>query len=695
MVATGKNMVMTAFLFLLAVQAHVTKHKVTPVEKVIELLTKLEAEVQAEGKKEAAAYDKFACFCKEQADDKLYAIEKSEKKIAMQEKQIKALASEISDLQLQIADLRKKIKKAKADQEEADKVRNEEFEKYSKKEKALSGAIKAIEGAIASLEQSKEGMVDAKLNLQQTLALPNVRMALALIQQEPAAYEYRSNDIIATLKGLLKTFKDNKEELDTEEAHKRNDYELAKQANENEIAFAQQTTDEKSKLSAEKEAEKEQIKKDKDEETADMNADQAFLDELTTLGEKKAEEFDQRSKTRTAEITALNEALTILKSGVQPNYGANKKLNLVIAKETLTQGAPVAKTAHGHWVWVEDPVESKPMAFLQVNKKASESKSKKVLSFLTEQAKVLKSAAISTLLAKIEVGAGLDHFVKVRGMIKDLIAKLEADAEAEATTKSFCDEEMKKSIEKRDAAIAGKEETSATIDQKKTEIADLVAEIDDLANQLAELRKGLFEAEQLREKERLENEETLAQAKEGKASIESAIKVLKEFYGEAFAQFVPAGAGRDGKTVSDLAPDTGFDGKYGGMQDAAKGIFGFLEIIQSDFERTIKTVEEAEEEAATAHEEYKTETEADIKAKEGTKKEKEDLKKTTEEELVEAEDKFKDFKKELKEAKDELADLKPICLGPEQSWEDRRKQQKQEIEALKQALAILEDWKGF
>merc|ERR1719169_106730 len=109
-------------------------------------------------------------------------------------------------------------------------------------------------------------MVDAKLNLQQVLAKPEIRTALALIQQEPASYNYASNDIIAVLKGLLSTFKDNKVELDTEEAHKRNDYQLQKQARENSIAFAMATIDEKAKDAADKEAEKETIEKDKAEE---------------------------------------------------------------------------------------------------------------------------------------------------------------------------------------------------------------------------------------------------------------------------------------------------------------------------------------------------------------------------------------------------------------------------------------------
>merc|ERR1719428_257482 len=107
-----------------------------------------------------------------------------------------------------------------------------------------------------------------------------------------------------------------------------------------------------------------------------------------------------------------------------------------------------------------------------------------------------------------------------------------------------------------------------------------------------------------------------------------AIKVLKDFYGAELIQtnFVPKGADRDGNTVSDLAPDTGFDGEYGGNKGAAEGIFGFLEVILSDFKRTIEETEKAEEEAAQKHEEYKQETEADIETKSTDKKEKEELK---------------------------------------------------------------------
>merc|ERR1719326_2755228 len=72
--------------------------KVTPMERVMELLSKLSAQVAEEGKVEAEQYDKYACFCKDNADKKLYNIEKSNKVIAEQTAKIDKLATEISGL---------------------------------------------------------------------------------------------------------------------------------------------------------------------------------------------------------------------------------------------------------------------------------------------------------------------------------------------------------------------------------------------------------------------------------------------------------------------------------------------------------------------------------------------------------------------------------------------------------------------
>merc|ERR1719235_3104207 len=168
-------------------------------------------------------------------------------------------------------------------------------------------------------------------------------------------------------------------------------------------------------------------------------------------------------------------------------------------------------------------------------------------------------------MLKINSGVGKDHFVKVRGLIKDLIAKLEADAESEASQKAFCDENMKKALTDRDTAIGDVETQTANVDEAKSKIAQLTEEIEILGNEIADLRKGLFEATELRSAEKADNEKTIGDSEAGLEAVKDAIAVLKDFYDNAFVQtgFVPAGADRDGNTVADLAP-AGQEGEYHG-----------------------------------------------------------------------------------------------------------------------------------
>jgi predicted nucleic acid-binding Zn-ribbon protein len=706
-------------LLLAACDAAVVKHKVkvTPVEKVIELLEKLKEGTAAESQADAKTYDEFACFCKEQADNKLYAITNSKELIKQQTAKIKVLKSDITSLNGEISDLTEKIEKLSGEQKEADETRAKEFEAYSEEESKLSKAISAVDRAIKALEESKEGMVDAKLNLKQAKAILSKRQfseVLALVELaepgKPAAYEYRSNDIISTLKGLLKTFKQKKVEVDTEEANTRNDYEMAKQARENTIAFAEKDKAEKEALVASKEKELEETKQAKKEETDMMNADQAFMDELTTTCEQKAKDFDQRSETRVAEITAITKALEILRSGVQPNYSANKKLTGLLStavtadepaghlSQVKSHNAPELITADD-MVLRDDDEEAGDVEFIQLRGAASKAgKFPKAMAFLANKAVQLKSPVLSTLMTKIKLGYGAklglskDHFVKVRGIIKDLISKLEADAESEATQKTFCDEEMKKATTDRDEAIGEVEAQTANIDKAKAKIAELIEEIDTLATEIADLRKGLFEATELRAAEKADNEKTIGDSEAGLEAVKDAIAVLKDFYDNAFVQtgFVPAGADRDGNTVADLAP-AGQEGEYHGNTDAAKGIFGLLEVIQADFERTIDKTTSEEEDAQKEFEKYEEETKKSIDEKGEEKKKKEEDKEQTEADLVEYQDKLKDAEEMLASAKEELEKLKPLCVDTGMDWKERRARQEQEIAALKEALAILSE----
>merc|ERR1719387_2459618 len=336
-------------------QAH--KAKVTPVEKVIELLTNLQSELEAEAKAEAKQYDEYACFCKEQVDEKQYLIEKSEKKIAELDAEITKLGEDIVELNDAIAELAKSIAALEAEIALQAKERAAEHSDYLVKEKDTSDAIAALEGAIEALKESKAAMTDAKLDLLQKktsraiqaasdspLMLLSQEQSAAVVElqkltQKPTVYEYHSNDIIATLDGLLKYFLEKKKELDTAEFEANSAWEKRDLDLKNTADFQSRDKAEKEKISAYKEEVKEKTEAEKTEEESDMNADGQFLAVLKEECQTKAELWDQRSKTRTGELTAIASALEDLTkpTGAAANYDANKKLvGLQASKKAVT-----------------------------------------------------------------------------------------------------------------------------------------------------------------------------------------------------------------------------------------------------------------------------------------------------------------------------------------------------------------------
>merc|ERR1719324_1050479 len=225
-----------------------------------------------------------------------------------------------------------------------------------------------------------------------------------------------------------------------------------------------------------------------------------------------------------------------------------------------------------------------------------------------------------------------------------------------------------------------------------------------LSQEIADLNKALNEQQELRDAEKAENQETLERAEAGRASVANALEILNGFYNPSFVQlkqapaaegyerFSAANAGSDGKTVADMAPDAGgVSGEYGGKTDASKSILTLMEQIQEDFANQITATTNDESAAEGAFQGFKTETESSISGKTTLKGTKEGEKATAEGDLETA---ASDHKKEsdlLQAALDELEKLKPVCVDSGMSWEERSARRDQEIDALKEALKILQD----
>merc|ERR1719352_457950 len=143
-------------------------------------------------------------------------------------------------------------------------------------------------------------------------------------------------------------------------------------------------------------------------------------------------------------------------------------------------------------------------------------------------------------------------------------------------------------MQERDEAQMHIEDLNALLTEKNALVSQLTEQIATLGQEIADLQKALNEETEIRNNEKANNEQTIADAQAGEQAVNQALTFLKDFYSgakqsliqqnpapaaEGYERFSAEGAGSDGKTVDDMAPDSGgVDGNYEGNQDASKSI---------------------------------------------------------------------------------------------------------------------------
>merc|ERR1719393_476727 len=110
----------------------------------------------------------------------------------------------------------------------------------------------------------------------------------------------------------------------------------------------------------------------------------------------------------------------------------------------------------------------------------------------------LKSVSMLNLVSV----ASSQPFDKVKGLLTDLIAKLEKEAEEAANTHAFCQEEKKKN----DAGIKAKTDKitqlDARLDKATAKVKKLSMDIETLTAEVADIEKSQAEATKIRNEEK-------------------------------------------------------------------------------------------------------------------------------------------------------------------------------------------------
>merc|ERR1712137_993867 len=118
-----------------------------------------------------------------------------------------------------------------------------------------------------------------------------------------------------------------------------------------------------------------------------------------------------------------------------------------------------------------------------------------------------------------------DVFGKVKGLIADMIEKLEAEAEADATHKAYCDKELAESNQKKADKEGEIAKLSTKIDQMQARSAQLKSEVAGLQKALAELAAAQAEMNKMRAEENAAFKTNKADMEQGLEGVKLALKI--------------------------------------------------------------------------------------------------------------------------------------------------------------------------
>jgi len=474
---------------------------------------------------------------------------------------------------------------------------------------------------------------------------------------EANAYEFQSGGVVDMLEKLKADFSSKKAELETEELKTQHAYEAMMQQLADNIELASNEISKKSeergataKLKAETEA-------DKATTTADLEADQKYLDDMTALCSVKSSDFEARSALRAEEIETIKKAIEIVSSEAVEAGSAH--LPSLLARSSVPSEAALAQ--------LRGDVQSPQLRA-------------KIAAFLAARASNSGSRLLSNLAQQVQA----NPFTKVKKMIKELIYKLMEESTAEMENKGYCDTEVstnKMTREKKTAEVA---ELTSNIEELEATIAELAQSIADLTADIKELTSAMAETTATRIKDKKANEKTIAEAIAAQKAIQAAMAVLKDFYAKsaqatAFSQQSPA----------EDAPET-FDKPYKGALPEGGNIVDFLEVILTDFTRLESETATEENQEADEYKKYMKDAEMDKALKENEKSHKEDKKTDKEGELQTTKDDLKTTQKQLDAAMTYYEKLKPACIDSGITYEERVKRREEEMQSLQEALKILQ-----
>eukprot|EP00933_Yihiella_yeosuensis_P030834 TRINITY_DN243_c0_g6_i1.p1 TRINITY_DN243_c0_g6~~TRINITY_DN243_c0_g6_i1.p1 ORF type:complete len:721 (+),score=301.18 TRINITY_DN243_c0_g6_i1:99-2261(+) len=677
------------------------------VAKVIEMLEGLNAKVQAEGTAETKTYEKYARWCGETKEEKEGEITTGKDSIvelnaaiktgeADKNNQIDAISGDggfeqtIAELEKTIADDIEQRKKDKATYEAANK----------ETEKAIEGLDKAVEAMRASqpevlLQEGTRHQLRAAALLADTLGFEG-KGALKALAAPTQDYNFHSGGIIEMLEKLQADFRDADRTADEEEMKAFSAFTASQIALKAALTKNQRNLETAKQAKGAAIAKVGQAKKDLEETEAELADDEKYLAELIEMCDEKKKTFEQRDTTRKAELAALAEATAIMKDTTGKSGGDDKFLLFEVAAKAA-QTPAVLKSAEFDAEVIEKQTpsflqtsESKhlPARFLRGFSASGVDRRQEAVEFLMKMAQETHKGRFVAFAQKAaKFSANADVFAEIKKMIADQIESLKNKAAESQSRKASCDKRISESTVKRDNANQEVNEFNTKMMESEARRDELAEDIKRLKSEIETIAEEVKNATDARNQESAENAANIEEAEIALSGVDAAMKVIKDFYGANKENEVSLMQKSNTRQPDKDAPDASFKNKeaYKGSQEASTGIVGMLEVIQSDFQRSISDTGAAEKSASKEHTKFLGEADISTNKKRTASDAKKKFLSETVEQLSEEESTLNTQLGILRSAIGELAALDEEC-GSQVSYEERKAARAEEIKALQGAI---------
>eukprot|EP00928_Gymnodinium_smaydae_P006444 TRINITY_DN12284_c0_g3_i1.p1 TRINITY_DN12284_c0_g3~~TRINITY_DN12284_c0_g3_i1.p1 ORF type:complete len:705 (-),score=276.61 TRINITY_DN12284_c0_g3_i1:143-2206(-) len=645
----------------------------SPVSKVLDLLSDLEAKVTAEGEQAKKTYVELSEWCEDTSKSLDYDIKTGKK----EETELKALIEEQGALSMSLSakldELAGSLATDEADLKAATEIRAKEASDFAKEEKNLVETISTLQRAVGILEREMRkggaslaqlqnaggvakalgALVDASM-----LSSADAKQLTSLVQASqdsqdedgdealgaPAAavYEGHSGNIVETLENLLDKAQGQLSDARQKETNALHNFQLLEQGLKDQIKFnSKDTTEAKKSLGASSEK-KATAEGDLAVTTKDVRTNAKALADLKQTCMTKSQDFEAATKSRSEEL----EALAAAKKAIAESTAASAKLSYGLSQVSFLQVARSQLSSSVDLVNFEAVRFVRDLAHKQHSTELSQ----------------LASRMASAM--RLHSASG-DPFAKVKGLIGDLIEKLESEASADASHKAYCDKELAESNAKKAELSSDADKLTTKLDQMSSRAAQLKEQVAALRKSLAQLASSQAEATKLRQEEKAAFQRNRADMQQGLEGVKLGLKILREYY----AKDDKAHASADGASAS---------------------IVGLLEVVESDFSKGLAEMMTTEETAAAAYEKESKEAEVERATKEADVKYKSKEATSLDKNVAELSSDRASVHAELDAVNEYLAKLEDTCVAKPDTYEQRTARREAELAGLREALNILD-----